>query len=422
MSDQQSSGVAAAPAAGAAAVQPLAPPPSTASVLTLEAPAPVQAVSETAAPKMAPQVPAAAIPGLDAKVDGYLQALLTAQAKSPTFDAKATDVRTMGDDDIRRAAESSNRLLRTPVKALKEGGLSARAGKVGKTLLDLRRTVEDLDPGAGQGRQEGARDDPLRRQGHRLLPQVPVGPEPPRRHPARAARRPGRAAARQRRPQHGEAEPLGLHGPAQPVRLHRRAARRPPHRADRHAGGHRPREGDRPQAGRPVLRAPEAPGPADPAGGVDPELPGHRHHHQEQHRAHQGCRPGHDDDDLGPAHRRHRRAGPRQPEAGPRPDHGAQHDDEQPHPGHVGDAARQLGRRSRSRRPRRRSGCPSCRRRSRTSTRPWTRSTRTRSRRSTRWPQTIGTLETEVAKSQAYLERVNRQNPKVMSGSLDLGR
>ncbi len=155
MSDQPSAAGAAAaappPAAAASeAVQPLAPPPSTSSVLTLEPPAASQAVQDTAAPKMAPQVPAAAIPGLDAKVDGYLQALLTAQTKSPTFDAKATDVRTMGDDDIRRAAESSNRLLRTPVKALKEGGLS-ETGKVGKTLLDLRRTVEDLDPSQAHG-------------------------------------------------------------------------------------------------------------------------------------------------------------------------------------------------------------------------------------------------------------------------------
>jgi uncharacterized protein YaaN involved in tellurite resistance len=35
---------------------------------------------------------------------------------------------------------------------------------------------------------------------------------------------------------------------------------------------------------------------------------------------------------------------------------------------------------------------------------------------------TIGTLETEVAKSQAYLDRANRQNPQVMAGSLDIGR
>lgn len=151
MTDQPAAAGAAAappPAESAEAVQPLAPP--VASVLTLEPPVAVQAVNETAAPKMAPQVPAAAIPGLDAKVDGYLQALMTAQTKSPQFDAKATDVRTMGDDDIRRAAESSNRLLRSPVKALKDGGLS-EGGKVGKTLLDLRRTVEDLDPSQAKG-------------------------------------------------------------------------------------------------------------------------------------------------------------------------------------------------------------------------------------------------------------------------------
>ena len=35
---------------------------------------------------------------------------------------------------------------------------------------------------------------------------------------------------------------------------------------------------------------------------------------------------------------------------------------------------------------------------------------------------TIGTLETEVSKSQAYLERVQQQDTRVASGSLDLGR
>ncbi|GAA1888458.1 toxic anion resistance protein [Lapillicoccus jejuensis] len=138
-----------APTDAAAAVAPLAPPQPTAT-LTLAPPAPTTAVSETAAPKMAPQVPEAAIAGLDAKVDGYLEALLQAQAKSPTFEAKAADVRTMGDDEIRRAAESSNRLLKTPVKALTDGGLS-EGSKVSKTLLDLRRTVEDLDPGQAKG-------------------------------------------------------------------------------------------------------------------------------------------------------------------------------------------------------------------------------------------------------------------------------
>ncbi|HEX2706226.1 MAG TPA: toxic anion resistance protein [Candidatus Lustribacter sp.] len=130
-----------------AAIAPLEPPSST---LTLTAPAPPKAVAETSAPKMAPAVPEAALPGLDSKVDSYLGQLLAAPAKSPEFEAKATDVRTMGDADIRRAAESSNRLLQSPVKALQEGGLS-EGSKVGATLLDLRRTVEDLDPAQATG-------------------------------------------------------------------------------------------------------------------------------------------------------------------------------------------------------------------------------------------------------------------------------
>jgi len=114
-------------------------------VLTLTAPPPVQAMAATAAPRLAPPVEVAALPGLDAKVEGYLASLMSAAPRSPEFAAKATDVRTMGDDDIRRAAESSNRLLKSPVKALQEGGL-AEGSKVGSTLLELRQTVEDLDP------------------------------------------------------------------------------------------------------------------------------------------------------------------------------------------------------------------------------------------------------------------------------------
>lgn len=126
---------------------PLAPPDQ---VLTLEAPAAPAPVAATAAPKMAPQVPTEAIPGLDARVDTFMDALTKAAPRSPEFAQQADNVRTMGDADIRKAAETSNRLLQTPVKALKEGGLAA-GSQVGKTLLDLRRTVEELDPSAVTG-------------------------------------------------------------------------------------------------------------------------------------------------------------------------------------------------------------------------------------------------------------------------------
>jgi uncharacterized protein YaaN involved in tellurite resistance len=134
----------------AAQPAPLQPPTATEPVLKLSAPEPVQAVATTAAPAMAPAVDAAALPGLDAKVDTFLASLLQAAPRSPEFAAKATDVRSMGDDDIRRAAETSNRLLNSPVRALQEGGLS-EGSKVGGTLLELRKTVEDLDPKEATG-------------------------------------------------------------------------------------------------------------------------------------------------------------------------------------------------------------------------------------------------------------------------------
>ncbi|WP_112242833.1 toxic anion resistance protein [Kribbella monticola] len=140
-----------AAAAQAAPVQaPLQPPTATAPGLILTAPAPTQPVAATAAPSLAPAVDPAALPGLDSKVDSFLTSLMSAEPRSPEFAQKAGDVRSMGDVDIRHAAESSNRLLQSPVKALTSGGLS-EGSTVGKTLLELRRTVENLDPKEATG-------------------------------------------------------------------------------------------------------------------------------------------------------------------------------------------------------------------------------------------------------------------------------
>jgi uncharacterized protein YaaN involved in tellurite resistance len=138
-------------AAQAAPVQaPLQPPTATAPGLILTAPEPTQPVAATAAPSLAPAVDPAALPGLDSKVDTFLTSLMEAAPRSPEFAQKAGDVRSMGDVDIRHAAESSNRLLQSPVKALTSGGL-AEGSTVGKTLLELRRTVENLDPKEATG-------------------------------------------------------------------------------------------------------------------------------------------------------------------------------------------------------------------------------------------------------------------------------
>src|ERR671910_1760981 len=136
------------PSSFAAAAAPLAPPDS--DPLTLTAPEAPRPVVATQAPAMAPQVDPDTIPSLDSKVDGFVTALMSAQTRSPEFAQQAANVRTMGDADVRRAAETSNRLLQTPVRAIKEGAL-ASGSKVGNTLLELRRTVEDLDPSQATG-------------------------------------------------------------------------------------------------------------------------------------------------------------------------------------------------------------------------------------------------------------------------------
>jgi len=140
---------APAPAAPAQAVATqaavLAPPTAISTVLTLDAPAAMQPVTTTQAPAMAPQVEAAQVPILDEKVAAFMTQIEQCETKSPELSAQADAVRAMGDADIRRAAETSNRLLTTPIKAIKDGGL-AQGSTVGQTLMDLRRTVEQLDP------------------------------------------------------------------------------------------------------------------------------------------------------------------------------------------------------------------------------------------------------------------------------------
>ena len=123
---------------------PLQPPVPT-DALTLEAPSPVGAIATTAAPRLAPRIDPAVVPKLEAKADTYLAALLASDARSPQFSSQADSVRTMGDKDVRAAAEVSNRMLERPVREIRSGGVS-ESSSVSKSLLDLRHTVEELDP------------------------------------------------------------------------------------------------------------------------------------------------------------------------------------------------------------------------------------------------------------------------------------
>lgn len=123
--------------------------PPAAGELTLTPPTAVGAVPPSAAEGMVP-IDTATVPALDAKVAEYVDGIVELDVHSPAFAAKAGDVASMGDDDIRAAAETSNRLLASPVRAMKQGPLSEGA-KVATSLLDLRRTIEDLDPKQATG-------------------------------------------------------------------------------------------------------------------------------------------------------------------------------------------------------------------------------------------------------------------------------
>ncbi len=99
-------------------------------------------------PVVAPEKAAGLVPvsteqksKLDDKVDSFVADLVAEDANSPAFGEKVDQITRMGQEQIRAAAAHSNRFLDRPVKAM-DGETS-----VGTDLAELRRTVEDLDPG-----------------------------------------------------------------------------------------------------------------------------------------------------------------------------------------------------------------------------------------------------------------------------------
>ncbi|MEL6876711.1 MAG: toxic anion resistance protein [Pseudomonadota bacterium] len=78
---------------------------------------------------------------LEEKVDGFVTELVAEDANSPAFGEKVDQITRMGQEQIRAAAAMSNRFLDRPVRAMDSDT------SVGADLAELRRTVEDLDPG-----------------------------------------------------------------------------------------------------------------------------------------------------------------------------------------------------------------------------------------------------------------------------------
>jgi uncharacterized protein YaaN involved in tellurite resistance len=112
----------------------------TAGDLELTPPDPVPTVMPEKAAGLVP-VDAEKKSALQQKVEGFVDELIALDAQSPEFGKKVDQITSMGRKEITVAAGMSNRFLDRPVRAMdQESG-------VGKDLAELRRTVEDLDPG-----------------------------------------------------------------------------------------------------------------------------------------------------------------------------------------------------------------------------------------------------------------------------------
>ena len=122
---------------------------ATATEFTLTPPDPVPDVAPEQAAGLVP-VSAEQKSKLDVKVDAFVNELVAVDANSPQFGEKVDQITRMGQEQIRAAAAMSNRFLDRPVRAMDADG------SVGKDLAELRRTVEDLDPGR-QGKLSGPR-------------------------------------------------------------------------------------------------------------------------------------------------------------------------------------------------------------------------------------------------------------------------
>jgi uncharacterized protein YaaN involved in tellurite resistance len=112
--------------------------------LELVPPSPVTAVTPVQAAIVVPVDPEEASQ-LEATADAFADSLTGLDAHSPELAGKVGSITRMGDRELREAAAVSNRMLERPVKAM-GAGLFDAGSPLSRSLLDLRNTVEELDP------------------------------------------------------------------------------------------------------------------------------------------------------------------------------------------------------------------------------------------------------------------------------------
>ncbi len=148
MSDSPLNLSSAAPVASAT------PAPEVQSDLVLVPPAPVPDIGTAQASAMMP-IGDARRDEIAERAKAFIADLIDKDPHAPEFTAKINDVSSMGRDEIRDAAAVTNRMLERPVAALAAARGAGDDGdaqrKVANTLVDLRLTIEDLDPTKNEG-------------------------------------------------------------------------------------------------------------------------------------------------------------------------------------------------------------------------------------------------------------------------------
>ena len=199
--------------------EPTLEPPAPSTDLTLQPPQPVAAVAPASASAMVP-LDQAAVPGLEKMAQDYVGSIV--DARRPLARVRE-EGREHPHDGRRRhprrgrpsATECSRRQCVRSSRGFDAGS------NVSKTLLDLRKTIEGLDPAKASGVRKLLGDHPVRRPAARLLPPLRERADPHQRDPECPVPRPGRAPQGQRCSRAGEGASLGDDATAGTVRLRR---------------------------------------------------------------------------------------------------------------------------------------------------------------------------------------------------------
>ncbi|MEU3773766.1 toxic anion resistance protein [Streptomyces sp. NPDC032472] len=122
--------------------------------LVLNAPEPVPAVKREQAAGLVP-LEDGVRDEMARRAGEYVDALAGIDARSPEFAGRIGEITALGAADMRTADRQSNRMLERAVRALGPSGSAGSGGgagggdaqaRVAGSLVELRRTVEDLDP------------------------------------------------------------------------------------------------------------------------------------------------------------------------------------------------------------------------------------------------------------------------------------